>query len=194
MDYVVDYLNEIKKDYTKMQESCAQFEQENATFCRRIGLDMDAFNIEKHPDHPDEAIFLMPKLSERDQAVLGSYLGNREKMYILEKSVRSIADKEIRSIAEDYYLTRKKQPAIAAEIGHTKSYVSKKLDKAECSMLEIIRNYFDWKYSVPGGKDCSWAGKWEDRYMRRKDIANNIMRMPDLSKMSWMKTLHKMGY
>lgn len=193
MDYVVDYLDEIKKVYPKMKESCAQFEQENAAFCQRIGLDTDDFNLEKHPDYPDEAIFRMPRLSERDLAVLGTYLGNREKMYILEKCGRSIADEEIRSIAESYFLQGEKQSAIAAEIGHTKSYVSKKLNKAEGDMLETIRNYFDWKYSVPGGRDCPWVGQWEDRYMRLKDIENNNLLLPDLSKMPWMKTLRKMG-
>lgn len=194
MDYVVEYLDEIKKDYPKMKESCERFEQENAAFCQRIGLDTDAFNIETHPDHPDEAIFQMPRLSERDRAVLGTYLGNREKMYIMEKCVRGIADEEIRNLAEAYYLKGKKQPAIAAEIGHTKSYVSKKLDKAESNMLETIRNYFDWKYSVPGGRDCSWAGQWENRYMREQDVINNNLRLPDLSEMPWMKILHRMGY
>ena len=192
MDYIVDYLNEVKKTYPDMKESCAQFEQANEAFFQRLDLDMDAFNREKHPDHPDEAIFQMPKLSERDQGRLGAYLGNRERMYVLEKGVHSIADEEIRYLAEAYYLQGTKQAALAAEIGHTKSYVSKKLDKAECVMLDEIRRYFDWIYNVPGGRDCPWAGQWENRYMRLQDIKNGDLRLPDLSKAPWMKTIRKM--
>ena len=193
MDYVVEYFNEIKKDYPKMKEACAQFEQESEAFCRRIGLDMDAFNMEMNPDHPDEAIFHMPKLTERDLAMLGAYLANREKMYILETGVSNIADEELRYLVGAYYLQGKKQATIASEIGHTKSYVSKKLNEAESTMLEAIRSYLDWKYNVPGGRDCPWAGQWENRYMREQDVRNNKLRMPDLSKMPWMNTLHKMG-
>jgi hypothetical protein len=58
-----------------------------------------------------------------------------------------------------YYLERKTQVKIASEIGRTKSYVSKRLDKAEKGdMAESIDRYFVRKYTVPEGKNCFWAG------------------------------------
>ena len=103
-------------------------------------------------------------------------------------------DDDTRRIAEAYYLNRKSQPEIAAQIGRTKSYVSKKLDKAENgSMVETIDRYFAWKYSIPGGKDCFWADEQERQYMRKQDALHGIIRLPEVSKMPWMKNLRRMG-
>lgn len=192
--YAVSLLEEIKKGYQKMKESCALFEREHEGFCRRIGLDGDAFNIEAHPDHPAQEVFQLANLSERDRAMLGEYLGNREKMYLLEQCVRSIADDDARRLAEAYYLDRKSQPEIAAEIGRSKSYVSKKLDKAEKDMAKTIDRYFEWKYDVPGGKHCPWAGEWERQYMTQRDAEHGIIRLPDFSAIPWMKSLRRMGF
>ena len=192
--YAVNLLNEIKKDYQKMKDSCSSFEREHEGFCRRIGLDWDTFSIEAHPDHPAPEVFLLANLSERDRAMLGEYLGNREKMYQLEQCVRNIADDDARRLAEAYYLDRKSQPEIAAEIGRSKSYVSKKLDKAEKDMAATIERYFEWKYDVPGGTNCPWAGEWERQYMTRRDAEHGIIHLPDFSSMPWAKSLRRMGF
>ena len=100
-----------------------------------------------------------------------------------------------RNIAESYYLERKSQPEIAAEIGHTKSYISKRLDKAEKGeMASTIDRYLAWKYTVPGGKSCFWAGKQEKQYMREQDARHLIFHMPELPDMSWVKKLRRMGF
>ena len=109
-DYALRYIDEIRKDYRKMRENCARFEREHRAFCKRIGLDMNAFNINKHPDYPSEDAFLLPNLSERDREMLGGYLDQQEKMYLLEQGVRNIADEDTRRIARAYYLERKPQP------------------------------------------------------------------------------------
>ena len=193
--YAAAFLDEIKKDYQKLKEKSSSFECDQTDFCKRIGLDLDAFNIELHPTHPSEAIFNVVNLSDRDRKLLGEYLGSREKMYLLEQCVRSITDDDTRQIAESYYLERKSQPEIAAEIGHTKSYVSKRLDKAEKGeMASAIYRYFAWKYTVPGGKSCFWAGKLEKQYMREQDARRLIFHMPELPDMSWMKNLRRMGF
>ena len=94
-----------------------------------------------------------------------------------------------------YCLERKTQPEIATEIGHTKSYVSKRLDKTEKGeMAETIDRYLAWKYSVPGGKDCFWAGEQEKLYMREQDARHLIFHLPKMPDMSWMKSLRRMGF
>jgi hypothetical protein len=192
--HAASLLEEIKKGYQKMKESCALFEREHDRFCQRIGLDGDAFNIEAHPDHPPQEIFQLANLSDRDRTMLGEYLGKREKMYLLEQCVRNIIDDDMRWLAEAYYLDRKSQPEIAAEIGRSKSYVSKKLDKAEKDMAATIERYFEWKYDVPGGKHCPWAGEWERQYMTQRDAEHGIIRFPDFSSMPWVKSLRRMGF
>ena len=193
--YAAGYLDEIKKDYKKLKKQCSILEHDQGDLYRRIGLDLDAFNIKLHPVHPAEDVFNAVSLSDRDQTILGEYLDSREKMYILEQCVRSITDDDTRQIAESYYLERKSQPEIAAEIGHTKSYVSKRLDKAEKGeMASAIDSYLAWKYTVPGGKSCFWAGNLEKQYMREEDARHLIFHMPELPNMSWTKTLRRMGF
>lgn len=193
--YAIGYLDGMKKDYQKMRERCTRFEQEHKGTCQRIGLDLDAFNIEKNPDHPAQEIFQLAQLTDRDRQVIGEYLSNREKMYIMEQCVRCISDDDSRWLAKMYYLKRMTQPEIAAAIGRTKSYVSKRLDKAEQGeMAEAIDGYFAWKYSVPGGKNCFWASEWEEKYMRDMDAANGILRMPTMPGMLWIKSLKRMGF
>ena len=193
-EFAMGYLDGIKKDYQKMKECCTLFEQEQKSLLALIGLDLNAFSIKIHPEYPALEVFQLAKVSERDQQKLAAYLSKREKLYLLEQCVRSIIDDDTRRIAEAYYLERKPQPEIAAEIGRTKSYVSKKLDKAEKeSMVETIDRYFAWKYSIPGGKDCFWADEKERQYMRKQDAQHGILRLPDVSKMPWMKTLRRMG-
>lgn len=193
--YATHYLDGIKKDYQKLKEKCRRLERDQRDFFRRIGLDLDAFDIELHPTHPAEAVFNVVDLSDRDRELLSEYLDSREKMYLLEQCVRSITDDNTRRIAESYYLERKSQPEIAAEIGHTKSYVSKRLDKAEKGeMASAIDRYLAWKYTVPGGKSCFWAGKLEKQYMREEDARHLIFHMPELPDMSWMKKLRRMGF
>lgn len=193
-EYAVGYLNEIKKEYQNMKESCALFEREHGSFCRRISLDLDAFDRKLHPGHPAQEIFQMANLSDRDRAMLGEYLDRREKMYLLEQCVSAVEDEDIRRIAAAYYLDRKSQLGIAVAIGHSKSYVSKKLDKAEKDMAETIDQYFAWKYSIPGGKDCPWAGTWERKYMQQQDAVRGIVHLPDFSAMPWVKSLRRMGF
>jgi hypothetical protein len=193
--YALHYLDEIKKDYQKLKEKCGLYEREQRDFFQRIGLDLDAFNIDSHPEHPAEDIFNVLNLSDRDRQMLGEYLDSREKMYLLEQCVRSITDEDTRCIAKAYYLERKTQPEIATKIGHTKSYVSKRLDKTEKDeMAETIDRYFAWKYSVPGGKDCFWAGEQEKLYMREQDARHLIFHLPKMPDMSWMKSLRRMGF
>ncbi len=193
-EFAIGYLDGIKKEYKKMKESSALFEQEQKSFIAQIGLDLDAFNISIHPEFPAQEVFQLAKVSERDQQKLAGYLSKREKMYLLEQCVRSIIDDDTRRMAEAYYLNRKPQPEIAVENGRTKSYVSKRLNKAEKgSMVETIDQYFAWKYSIPGGKDCFWADEQERQYMRKQDALHGIIRLPDVSKMPWMKTLRRMG-
>ena len=193
--YAAGYLDEIKKDYQKLKEKCAVFERNHKEFCKRIGLDLDAFNIELHPVHPAESVFNAVSLSDRDQKLLGEYLDSREKMYLLELCVRSITDDDTRKIAEAYYLERKTQPQIADEVGHTKSYISKRLDKVEKGeMAETIDRYFAWKYSVPGGKNCVWASRWEKQYMRDQDARHLILHAPKLPDMPWINKLRRMGF
>jgi len=193
-EFAISYLDGIKKEYQKMKESSALFEQEHKSLLALIGLDLDAFSIRIHPEYPAQEIFQLAKVSERDQQKLAGYLSKREKMYLMEQCVRSIIDDDTRRIAEEYYLNRKSQPEIAAKIGRTKSYVSKKLDKAENgSMIEAIDRYFAWKYSIPGGKDCFWADEQERQYMWKQDAQHGILRLPDVSKMPWMKALRRMG-
>lgn len=193
--YVAGFLDGIKKDYQKLKEKCGFIERDQSDFFRRIGLDLDAFNIELHPVHPAEDVFEVMDLSDRDRKTVGEYLDSREKMYLLEQCVRSITDDDTRNIAESYYLERKSQPEIAAEIGHTKSYISKRLDKAEKGeMASTIDRYLAWKYTVPGGKSCFWAGKLEKQYMREQDARHLIFHMPELPDMSWVKKLRRMGF
>ena len=193
--YATHYLDGIKKDYQKLKEKCRRLERDQRDFFRRIGLDLDAFDIELHPTHPAEAVFNVVDLSDRDRELLSEYLDSREKMYLLEQCVRSITDDDTRRIAESYYLERKSQPEIAAEIGHTKSYISKRLDKAEKGeMASAIDRYLAWKYTVPGGKSCFWAGNLEKQYMREQDARHLIFHMPQLPDMSWVKKLRRMGF
>ena len=193
--YATRYLDGIKKDYQKLKEKCRLLERDQRDFFRRIGLDLNAFNIELHPVHPAEDVFNVLDLSDRDQEFLSEYLDSREKMYLLEQCVRSITDDDTRRIAESYYLERKSQPEIAAEIGHTKSYVSKRLDKAEKGeMVSAIDRYLAWKYTAPSGKSCFWAGELEKQYMREEDARHLIFHMPELPDMSWMKKLRRMGF
>ena len=193
--YAAGVLDGIKKDYQKLKEKCGFIERDQSDFFRRIGLDLDAFNIELHPVHPAEDVFEVMDLSDRDRKTVGEYLDSREKMYLLEQCVRSITDDDTRNIAESYYLERKSQPEIAAEIGHTKSYISKRLDKAEKGeMASAIDRYLAWKYTVPGGKSCFWAGKLEKQYMREQDARHLIFHMPELPDMSWVKKLRRMGF
>ena len=192
---VADYLDGIKKSYQKLKESCTLFEQEHKDFCLRIGLDLDAFNLKVHPEHPAEGIFQMVNLSDRDRQMLGEYLGNREKMYLLELCVRNIDDEDTRRLAEAYYLERKTQLEIASEIDRTKSYVSKHLDKAEKGvMADTIDSYFAWKYNVPGGKTCCWAGKWEKQYMWNQDLGHGIIPRVNWEEFAWMKNIRRMGF
>ena len=191
-EYAIGYLQDIKKDYQKMKERCVSFEQDHAGFCQRIHLDMNAFSLPLYPDYPAQDIFRPGSLSERDRLMLGNYLRDREGMYLLEQCVRNIQDDDIRQLAELYYLERKTMPEIATELVRSKSYVSKKLDKAEKSdMPQVIDDYFEWKYSVPGGKDCFWAGQWETKYMHAQDARRGIIHLPD---MSWMKKLKRLGF
>lgn len=193
--YAAGFWDGIKKDYQKLKEKCGFIERDQSDFFRRIGLDLDAFNIELHPVHPAEDVFEVMDLSDRDRKTVGEYLDSREKMYLLEQCVRSITDDDTRNIAESYYLERKSQPEIAAEIGHTKSYISKRLDKAEKGeMASTIDRYLAWKYTVPGGKSCFWAGKQEKQYMREQDARHLIFHMPELPDMSWVKKLRRMGF
>lgn len=190
--YATRYLDGIKKDYKKLKEKCSLFERDHNDFFRRIGLDLDAFNIELHPVHPAEGVFNVVNLSDRDRKIIGDYYRDREKMYLLEQCVRSITDDYTRQIAKSYYLERKSQLEIGAEIGHTKGYVSKKLDKAEKGdMASAIDRYFAWKYTVPGGKSCFWAEELEKQYMREEDARHLIFHMPDLS---WLKAFRRMGF
>jgi len=190
--YATRYLDGIKKDYRKLKEKCGLLECDQSDFFRRIGLDLDAFNIELHPVHPAEDVFNAVNLSDRDRKIVGDYYREREKMYLLEQCVRSITDEDTRRIAESYYLDRKSQPEIAAEIGHTKSYVSKRLDKAEKGeMVSAIDRYLAWKYTAPGGKSCFWAEELEKQYMREEDARHLIFHMPDLS---WLKSFRRMGF
>lgn len=193
--YAVGYWNEIKKDYQKIKENCAIFEQEHAGLCDRLGLDMAAFDVGRHPDHPPQAIFKKLILSDRDRKLIGVYLSNREKMYLMEKCISNISDDEIRKLAEAYYLERKSQQEIAVDIGHTKSYVSKKLDAVEKNVVfETIDRYFAWKYSVPGGRDCIWNSQWERDYMWQQDVHRGIFRYDMLQPdMSWVKKLQRLG-
>ena len=194
-EYAAGYLDEMKKGHAAMKERCETFETAHGSFCARIGLDIDAFNIEKHPEHPAEGIFMAMRMSERDRELLGGYLRDREMMYLLEQCVRNIKDDETRLLAEAYYLQGKKQMEIAKEVGHGKSYVSKRLDKAEKGdMAETIDIYLAWKYGVPGGKDCFWAGDIEKSYMWRQDAMRGTVRMRDISKLPWVKELHRMGF
>ena len=194
-EYAVGMLDEFKKDYQKMKERCVLFEQEHEGFCRRLGLNQDDFDTEKHPDHPEPKAFQLAKLSDRNQHMLSGYLADREKMYILEQCVRNIPEEDVRSMAEAYYLERKTQPEIAAKMGRTKSYVSKKLDRVEKgTMAETVDRYLAWKYGVPGGKSCFWAGEWEKRYMQHQDALHGIIHLPDLSKAPWVKQLRRMGF
>ena len=170
--YAAGFLDGIKKDYQKLKEKCGFIERDQSDFFRRIGLDLDAFNIELHPVHPAEDVFEVMDLSDRDRKTVGEYLDSREKMYLLEQCVRSITDDDTRNIAESYYLERKSQPEIAAEIGR----------------------YLAWKYTVPGGKSCFWAGKQEKQYMREQDARHLIFHMPELPDMSWVKKLRRMGF
>ena len=193
-EYAVGFLKEIKKGYQVMEESCLSFEIEHESFCRCLKLDMCAFDIDVNPDYPSEKIFQLGELSESDRQMLCEYLGNREKMYLLEQCVRNIEDNDLRQIAHAYYIERKGQPDIATDIGHTKSYVSKKLKKAEKTMPETIDRYWDWKYDIPGGRDCAWAGEWEYGYMKRKDMQHGILRFPVLPELPWANTLRRMGF
>ena len=195
-DFALAYLDAIKKSYQKMKESCAEFEQEHEGFCQRIGLDLFAFDFGVHPDHPAASVFKPGNLSERDQAELGQYLAKKEKMYLLKKCVHSIEDEDTRRIAEAYYLIRKSQPQISKEIGHSKSYVSKKLDKAENGIMpETIDRYFAWKYTVPGGKNCFWADVSEKRYMWNLDYQHGIIALPNVMEITknLNKALHHLG-
>jgi hypothetical protein len=193
--YAAGFLDGIKKDYQKLKEKCGFIERDQSDFFRRIGLDLDAFNIELHPVHPAEDVFEVMDLSDRDRKTVGEYLDSREKMYLLEQCVRSITDDDTRNIAESYYLERKSQPEIAAEIGHTKSYISKRLDKAEKGeMASTIDRYLAWKYTAPGGKSCFWAEELEKQYMREEDARHLIFHMPELPDMSWVKKLRRMGF
>ena len=193
--YAEGYLDRIKKDYQKLKEKCGLLEHDQSEFFRRIGLDLDAFNMELHPVYPAEDVFNVVDLSDRDRKIVGEYLDSREKMYLLEQCVRSITDDDTRRIAESYYLERKSQPEIAVEIGHTKSYISKRLDKAEKGeMASAIDRYLAWKYTVPGGKSCFWAGNLEKQYMREQDARHLIFHMPQLPDMSWVKKLRRMGF
>ena len=194
-EYAMKFLKEIKKDYQKMKESCVRFEDEHRASCQRIRLDLDAFNIKKHPEYPAREIFQLPTLSDRDRRVFGEYLANREKMYLLEQCVNSIADEDTRQIAGMYYLERKTQQDIAAEIEHTKSYVSKKLNKIEKGIMpETIDRYWGWKYNVPAGSTCFWAGQWEQRFMRHQDALRGNLRLPRLSDIPWVKKLKRAGF
>ena len=178
---VIAYFEDMKKDFQKLKESCDLFEQEHRDFCLRIGLDLDAFNIQLHPNHPPQEIFRKPNISERDMMMLGRYLSNREKMYILEQGVHSITDESIRQIAEAYYLERKNQQEIAAEIGCTKGTVSKKLSKAEKeTMVKTADRYFDWKYGATRGMYCFWADDCEKKYMRHRNAMRGIVRSPEI--------------
>ena len=112
--YATRYLDGIKKDYQKLKGKCGLFERDHKDFFRRIGLDLDAFNIELHPVHPAEDVFDAMNLSDRDRKIVGDYYRDCEKMYLLEQCVRSITDDDTRMIAEAYYLERKSQPEIAA--------------------------------------------------------------------------------
>jgi hypothetical protein len=69
--YALHYLDEIKKDYQKLKEKCGLYEREQRDFFQRIGLDLDAFRIESHPEHPAEDIFNVVNLSDRDRQMLG---------------------------------------------------------------------------------------------------------------------------
>ena len=193
-EFAANYLKEIKKDYQKMKEACMVFEKEHASLCRQIGLDMDAFNIVLHPDHPAEGAFRPIKLSDSDKAIVGEYLGNRERMYVLEQCVRSIKDDNIRKLAEAYYIERKTMDEVGLEVGHGKSYVSKKLSKAEADMPGTVSRYFEWKHGVPGGKDCFWAGDWEKKHMWFEDYRHGNIRLLDAIDTSWMEKIKRLGF
>ncbi len=192
---VIVYFEDMKKDFQKLKKSCDLFEQEHRDFCLRIGLDIDAFNIRLHPDHPPQEIFRKPNISERDMMVLGKHLSNREKLYLLEQAIHSIADVNVRRIAEAYYLERKNQQEIALEIGCTKSTVSKKLSKAEETMVKSVDRYFDWKYRATGGMYCFWAEECERKYLRHRNAMRGIVRSPgiDVAFKSALKPLMHMN-
>ena len=96
-------------------------------------------------------------------------------------------------MAKAYYIERRTQIEIAREVGHGKSYVSKKLDKAEKDMQEAASHYLDWKYNTPGGKNCYWAGDWEKKYMWYQDYLHGDVSLHNTVDTSWMEKIRRLG-
>lgn len=136
------YVQEIIGSYRPMKERTTHFEEKHSSLLELSGVNIRAFL----PDSiPSEDLFVEPDIPPKDREGVGTYLHEKERVYLLERGIGLLENDDTRNIARESFLEQKSRSEIAKKWCVSIATVTRRRQEAKILIAQYVDSYMNWK-------------------------------------------------
>lgn len=136
-----EYIMDAIRRYPELKERCGILEDTRPALLERCRIHVKSFSPNMEPS---EELFVQPELKGKDGETVDFYLEGKEKLYLLERSIRGL-EGELKETAEAMFLKKTSREELERVFCISQSTITRRRNEAIRLMALEVDAYMRWK-------------------------------------------------